>query len=86
ALYGNQWIQTAGDEWIELARANFSFDGTGKSDRLDRFMGVEKGEFFLSHGGFIPGITPYGEKFERPLVGQTPTNLPPGIARSPANK
>jgi len=79
ALYGNQWIRTAEGKWLELTTATFSHDPTGKADRLDRFMGVEDGQFFLSHGGFRTGFTPYGEKFTRPALGQEPTglNLPP---------
>ena len=38
-------------------------------------MGVEKGEFFLSNGGFIPGYTKYGTKFERPAGGKPPTDF-----------
>jgi hypothetical protein len=75
ALYGNQWIRTAEGQWIELTTASFSHDGTGKADRLDRFMGVENGQFFLSHGGFVPGFTQYGEKFTRPAVGQPPADI-----------
>ena len=78
ALYGNQWIRTDTGEWIELTTATFSHDGTGKADRLDRFMGVENGQFFLSHGGFIPGFTKSGEKFTRPAAGKVPViELPP---------
>jgi hypothetical protein len=79
ALYGNQWIRTADGRWIELTTATFSHDPTGKSDRLDRFMGVESGKFFLSHGGFVPGFTKYGEKFTRPAEGKEPSDivLPP---------
>jgi hypothetical protein len=65
ALYGNQWIRTADKEWIELTTASFSHDATGKVDRLDRFMGVENNQFFLSHGGFIPGMTKFGTLFKR---------------------
>ncbi len=28
-------------------------------------MGVEQGQFFLSHGGFLDGFTTFGEKFNR---------------------
>ena len=35
-------------------------------------MGVENGQFFLSHGGFVPGFTKYGEKFSRPALGKAP--------------
>jgi hypothetical protein len=75
ALYGNQWIRTAEGRWIELTTAAFSCDATGKADRLDRFMGVENGQFFLSHGGFVPGFTAYGEKFTRPATGKPPSDI-----------
>ncbi len=79
ALYGNQWIRTDAGEWIEIASARFSHDPTGKEDRLDRFMGVEKGQFFLSHGGFVPGFTKYGEAFQRPPAGKPPQLALPEI-------
>lgn len=81
ALFGNQWIRTAGGDWVELTTATFSHDGTGKADRLDRFMGVEDGKFFLSNGGFIEGFTQYGEKFTRPATGQTPGVELPELTR-----
>lgn len=77
ALFGNQWIRTDRGEWIEITTASFSYDGTGKADRLDRFMGVENGEFFLSNGGFINGFTKFGEKFTRRATGQPPKILLP---------
>lgn len=79
ALYGNQWIQTDTGQWLELTTASFSHDPTGKADRLDRFMGVENGQFFLSHGGFEEGFTKYGEKFPRPAIGLPPSDLPPNL-------
>ena len=75
ALYGNQWIRTAAGEWIELTTATFSHDPTGKEDRLDRFMGVEDGEFFLSHGGFVSGFTKFGAPFTRPASGRSPATM-----------
>ena len=75
ALFGNQWIRTADGRWIELTNASFSCDETGRKDRLDRFMGVEDGQFFLSNGGFIPGWTKFGETFTRPAAGQPPSDL-----------
>jgi hypothetical protein len=82
ALYNNQWIHTPMGQWIELTTASFSHDPTGRQDRLDRFMGVEDGKFFLSHGGFVPGFTKYGEKFSRPPVGVAPiVELPPLAAQ-----
>jgi hypothetical protein len=64
---------TSLNQWIELTTAAFSCDPTGRADRLDRFMGLENGQFFLSHGGFIPGFTKPGEKFDRPAKGSAPS-------------
>ena len=75
ALFGNQWMRATDGKWHELLTAKFSHDGTGKADRLDRFMGVENGQFFLSHGGFVPGFSRYGEAFERPAIGTAPAYL-----------
>ena len=76
ALYGNQWIVQPNGNWIELTSAKFSHDPTGKEDRLDRFMGLEKGHFFLSHGGFVDGFTDYGAVFQRPATGNQPSGTP----------
>jgi hypothetical protein len=75
ALFGNQWFHTTDGQWHEQTTATFSHDPAGKSDRLDRFMGVEDGQFFLSNGGFIPGFTKYGELFTRPATGRPPTDF-----------
>jgi len=71
-LFGPQWIQTKQGTWHDITAATFSHDGTGKENRLDRFMGMEKGQFFLSNGGFVPGFTKFGEKFTRPGAGRPP--------------
>ena len=73
--FGPQWIRTVDGVWSELTEASFSHDETGKAARLDRFMGVEDGRFFLSHGGFVPGTMPYGEKFTRPAMGKAPADI-----------
>lgn len=72
ALYGPQWIATDDGKWTELTEAKFSHDATGKKDRLDRFMGVENGRFFLSQGGFIEGVTKFGDPFTRPATSVAP--------------
>jgi len=72
ALYGNQWIRTADGQWKELTAATFSHDATGKKDRLDRYMGIQDNQFFLSHGGFIPGTGTFGERFTRAGGGKPP--------------
>lgn len=75
SLHTNEWICSDDGKWTELTRASFTHDGTGKSDRLDRFMGTENGSFFLSHGGFIEGYTEYGTPFDRPATGKAPDDL-----------
>ncbi len=72
ALYGPQWIRLSDGSWRELTTATFTHDATGKADRLDRFMGVEGGRFFLSHGGFVPGYTLTGTSFTRAASGTPP--------------
>ncbi len=72
ALYGRQWIRTSSGEWQELTTARFTHDGTGKADRLDRFMGLENGRFFLSHGGFVDGYSKSGERLSRPPASRPP--------------
>lgn len=75
ALFGPAWARMEDGSWHEITEATFSHDPTGKAARLDRFMGVEDGRFFLSHGGFIPGSTSYGERFTRPAGGAPPGGL-----------
>ena len=72
ARFGNQWIRLSDGSWKELTTATFSHDPTGKDARLDRFMGVENGAFFLSHGGFVPGFTLMGAPFTRVAGGIPP--------------
>ncbi|MDF1839445.1 MAG: DUF3472 domain-containing protein [Planctomycetota bacterium] len=72
ARFGNQWVRTKEGSWVEITRASFSHDVTGKADRLDRFMGINNNEFFLSHGGFIEGQGTYGEAFDRKPGGSEP--------------
>lgn len=75
ALYGNQWIRKADGTWQEITKATFSHDPTGKADRLDRFMGIEGNQFFLSHGGFTNGFTKYGTPYDRKPSGRSPEDL-----------
>ncbi|MDC0300950.1 DUF3472 domain-containing protein, partial [Akkermansiaceae bacterium] len=76
ADYGNQWLRNSDGKWHEITTTKFSHDGTGKADRLDRFMGVTpKGEFFLSQGGFIEGFTKFGTPFERPQSQRSPESM-----------
>lgn len=80
ANFGNQWIVDKDGKWIEVTEASFSHDETGKTDRLDRFMGVENGMFFLNQGGFTDDFTPYGKKFTLPN-GKAPVDMELPVVR-----
>jgi hypothetical protein len=75
ALFGNQWVCDSQGRWTELTEATFTCDSTGKADRLDRFAGIERGQFFLSNGGFDPGFIEAGTKLKREATGISPGNL-----------
>ena len=75
ALFGNQWVRDPQGKWTELTDATFTTDGTGKADRLDRFAGIERGQFFLSNGGFVEGFMEAGTKLKRGATGTPPGNL-----------
>ena len=77
ALYGPQWIRDSNGDWQELLTATFSYDPTGNKDRLDRFMGMEDGKFFLSHGGFVDGSCKFGDPITRPATKQPPEPVLP---------
>ena len=77
ARFGAQWIRLGPASWQELTVATFSHDATGRENRLDRFMGVENGQFFLSHGGFAAGFTQAGASFSRPSSGAAPNIVLP---------
>lgn len=72
-LFDNQWICNANGTWIELNRANFTYDNTAaKGYRMDYAGGIENGRFFLKNGGFFNQYTSYKSVFERPLRNKRP--------------
>jgi hypothetical protein len=74
--FGNQWIKTPQDKWIELTTAHFTHDATGGKDRLDFGAGVTKdGRFYLSNGGFHAEPVKSGDAFTRPVTGKPPTDI-----------
>ena len=79
ALFGNQWFRTTDGQWHEQDVATFSHDPTGRKDRLDRCMGIEDGQFYLSNGGFVSGFTKFGDKFTRPATSRPPTDFSPSL-------
>ncbi|TAH06835.1 MAG: DUF3472 domain-containing protein, partial [Sphingobacteriia bacterium] len=73
ALFGNQWIQQENGRWMELTKANFSYDATGRArDRIDYGGGVENGQFYLRNGGFKESNVQFGDLFERAATKQRP--------------
>ncbi len=43
-------------------------------------MGIENGEFFLSHGGFLDGFSKFGDPFTRDKTNQPPSDFGPAEA------
>jgi FKBP-type peptidyl-prolyl cis-trans isomerase len=73
AFFGNQWIQQENGRWMELTKAHFSYDATGKArDRIDYGGGVENGQFYLRNGGFKESNAQFGDLFERAATNQRP--------------
>jgi len=74
AFFGNQWVQDERGRWIELTKASFSYDATGKAgDRIDYGAGIENNQFYLWNGGFLPATAQYGQIFERKPNSEKPT-------------
>jgi hypothetical protein len=72
--FGNQWIRTVKGEWVELCKATFTCDNTGRSKvRMDYTGGVtDEGRFFLKNCGFFNENTEYRSVFERPSLNKAP--------------
>jgi hypothetical protein len=76
AWFSNQWINT-GDGWRELTTARFTHDSHGKADRWDYAAGIDRGDFFLEHGGFTAQGVHYGDTLSRPAAGKRPKDIEP---------
>lgn len=73
AEFGNQWIKTTDNHWIELTKARFTHTAVGKyKDRLDRGAGVVGDRFYLTNGGFKPESIEYNDVLNRPASGHAP--------------
>ena len=73
AYFGNQWILNSHGKWVELVKANFTYDATGqKGDRLDYGAGIENNKFYLWHGGFTAANVKYKDSFTRTGTAQNP--------------
>ncbi|WP_164714159.1 DUF3472 domain-containing protein [Chitinophaga rhizosphaerae] len=74
ARYGNQWVRTAGGNWLELTQSRFSTTADPeKHPRFDIGAGLENGWFYMFSGGFHElGTTRKGEVLTRPATGRAP--------------
>lgn len=76
AEFGNQWVKTAGGEWIELTKATFTHTGldrkTGQLFRYDYDAGAIGNRFYLRGGGYKDGSVKYKDSIERLAVGKHP--------------
>lgn len=73
AFYNNAWIQDEDGKWMEVNKATFSTDATGRAkDRTDFGGGVQNNRFYLWNGGFTPANAKYGDAFTRDTTGKKP--------------
>ncbi len=81
AEFGNQWVKTTDDQWIELTKARFTHTARGKySDRIDRGAGLVGDRFYLTNGGFKAETIEYDDEISRPANGHHPDIVLPGTA------
>lgn len=72
-LFGNQWICTAGGQWLEITKAAFSADNTArKGYRMDYFGNLNGNYFQLKNCGFFSHYQPIGKLLERTARNQFP--------------
>lgn len=74
--YGNQWVRTTNDLWVEITRASFSSTASPTvHQRYDYGAGVHGSRMYMYSGGFkkVNNLTP-GSHVERP-----PTKTPPAL-------
>ncbi|GGH10871.1 DUF3472 domain-containing protein [Silvibacterium dinghuense] len=73
AEFGNQWIKTTDDKWMELTKARFTHTARGiYKDRLDRGAGVIGDRFYLTNGGFKAESIEFNDEISRPASGHIP--------------
>jgi hypothetical protein len=71
ALYSNQWVRDNLGNWMQLTKATFTIDDTGRKNyRKDYAGGLMNGMFFLQMGGFFNEFVSPDQSFTRPLSSQ----------------
>lgn len=74
-LFKNQWMYLASGQWVEVVRANFSCDDTGRLGMRYDYSGYvdeENNGFVLKGFGFIDEHTEFGTSFTRKSSGAPP--------------
>ena len=71
--FGNQWIYTTENEWLEISKIKFTADATArKESRMDYAGGSIGDKFFLENCGFFSETTLIDSYFERNKTGKKP--------------
>lgn len=72
--FGNQWVYTKDNQWLEITKANFTYDATAsKGARLDYAGGVSAtNDFILKNCGFFNESTKFNTVLERKATQKTP--------------
>lgn len=72
--YGNQWVCDTQGNWIEIDKAMFSIDATGRKNyRKDYQGGIHpNGNFYLKIDGFFNDFTPYKTMLTRKKTNRKP--------------
>ena len=72
-LLGNQWVQQPNGRWVELTKAVFTTDQTGRAgDRMDMGAGTDSTRFYLWNGGFQPADASINDILIRKPGGKPP--------------
>jgi hypothetical protein len=65
AEFGPVFVAGPDGKWKEHLEAQFSCDGTGKTDRFDYAAGPKGDHWFLGNGGAFSNGVKFGDKFDR---------------------
>ncbi|RZJ64794.1 MAG: DUF3472 domain-containing protein, partial [Flavobacterium sp.] len=72
-LFGNQWICDTKGNWVELDKATFTIDNTGRVNyRKDYSGGLDGSNFFLQNCGFFNNFTLPKTTFTKPKTNNKP--------------
>ena len=73
AIWSNQWVRLANENWNEVTEVKFTVDATAKNkQRLDYTGGIKNGQFFLKNGGFFNSNIAPNTMFKKSATGIAP--------------